>query len=145
MLEECKEKYEEEEDKSNREECFRVVKVAKKNKISSMFQEGFGNIFKKPATERYPFAKVVSAEGFRGMQAFDANLCIGCGLCSRECPARAIEMVNFEGKNRPKFLLDRCIFCYQCAETCPKHAIKSTDVFELATTDKSSLILEPYR
>jgi formate hydrogenlyase subunit 6/NADH:ubiquinone oxidoreductase subunit I len=52
-------------------------------------------------------------------------------------------MVEVNGKRRPKFLLDRCIFCYQCAESCPRNAIKSSVFYELATTDKSSLVIEP--
>lgn len=108
-----------------------------------MLIEAFNQLFKKPATGKYPFVKCVPAEGFRGKQVFDINLCISCGLCSKDCPAKAIEMVNVEGKKRPLFLLDRCIFCYQCAESCPKNAIKSTEFFELATTDKASLVIRP--
>jgi len=52
-------------------------------------------------------------------------------------------MVDVEGKKRPQFLLDRCVFCYQCAESCPRNAIKSSVIYELATTDKSSLVIKP--
>jgi formate hydrogenlyase subunit 6/NADH:ubiquinone oxidoreductase subunit I len=117
--------------------------MAKKTRISPMFREVFSFLFRKPATGKYPFVKCIPAEGFRGKQIFDINLCVSCGLCSRDCPAKAIEMVEVEGKKRPLFLLDRCIFCYQCAESCPRNAIKSTDFFELATTDKSSLVVKP--
>ncbi len=110
-----------------------------------MFREVLTHLFKKPATGKYPFVKCVPAEGFRGRQVFDISLCVSCGLCSRDCPAKAIEMVEVEGKKRPMFLLDRCIFCYQCAESCPRNAIKSTDFFELATTDKSSLVVKPHQ
>ncbi len=108
-----------------------------------MFQEVLSHIFKKPATGKYPFVKCQLAEGFRGKQVYNIDLCIGCGLCSRDCPAKAIEMVELEGKKRPMFYLDRCVFCYQCAESCPRNAIKTSDVFELATTDKSSLAIKP--
>ena len=108
-----------------------------------MFGVVLGHIFKKPATGKYPFVKCVPAEGFRGRQVFDIDLCVSCGLCSRDCPAKAIEMVEVNGKKRPLFLLDRCIFCYQCADSCPRNAIKSTDIFELATTNKSDLVVKP--
>lgn len=74
---------------------------------------------------------------------YDIDLCISCGLCSRDCPANAIEMVEVNGKRRPLFHLDQCIFCYQCAESCPRKAIASSKIFELATTDKSSLVVKP--
>jgi len=52
-------------------------------------------------------------------------------------------MVEVNGKKYPQFKLDQCIFCYQCAESCPRNAIKSSVLYELATTDKSSLVLRP--
>jgi len=52
-------------------------------------------------------------------------------------------MVEVDGKRRPLFHLDLCIFCYQCAESCPRNAIISSRVFELATTDKSALVVRP--
>jgi hydrogenase-4 component H len=111
--------------------------------ISPMIKEVLSHLVKKPATTKYPFVKCEVPEGFRGKQVFDINLCISCGLCSRDCPAQAIEMVDVNGKKRPMFHLDQCIFCYQCAESCPRGAIKSTGLFEIATTCKSSLVLKP--
>jgi formate hydrogenlyase subunit 6/NADH:ubiquinone oxidoreductase subunit I len=52
-------------------------------------------------------------------------------------------MVEVDGKKRPLFHLDLCIFCYQCAESCPRNAIKSSKIFELASTDKSDLVVKP--
>jgi len=118
------------------------VKV-KKRTISPMIKEVFSHLFIKPATGKYPFVKAEVPEGFRGKQFFDIGLCISCGLCSRDCPAKAIEMVDVAGKKRPLFHLDLCIFCYQCAEGCPRNAIKSTGIFELATTNKTNLIVSP--
>ena len=108
-----------------------------------MWKRTVSNIFKKPATTKYPFVKPKLPDDFRGLQVFDIKLCVSCGLCSRDCPAKAIEMVEVEGKKRPQFKLDQCIFCYQCAESCPKNAIKSSVFYELATTDKSSLVIKP--
>lgn len=117
--------------------------MGKKSTVSPMLKEVLSHIFKKPATSKYPFVKAEVPEGFRGKQVFDIGLCISCGLCSRDCPAKAIEMVDVDGKRRPLFHLDLCIFCYQCAESCPRNAIKSSLIFELASTDKSDLVVKP--
>jgi formate hydrogenlyase subunit 6/NADH:ubiquinone oxidoreductase subunit I len=114
-----------------------------KSSVRPMVKALLSNLFKKPATCQYPIVKAEVPEGFRGKQVYDINLCISCGLCSRDCPAAAIEMVEVDGKRRPLFHLDQCIFCYQCAESCPRNAIKSSKIFELATTDKSSLVVKP--
>jgi NAD(P)H-quinone oxidoreductase subunit I/formate hydrogenlyase subunit 6 len=117
--------------------------MVKKSTVSPMLKEVLSHIFKKPATSKYPFVKAEVPEGFRGKQVFDIGLCISCGLCSRDCPAKAIEMIDVDGKRRPLFHLDLCIFCYQCAESCPRNAIKSSLIFELASTDKSDLVVKP--
>ncbi len=117
------------------------------HKISSLSthvtRAAFSSIFKKPATQKYPFVKASIAEQFRGKQVFDTDKCLGCGLCSKDCPANAIDMVAIEGKKRPLFHLDRCIFCYQCSDSCPKNAIQPTKIFELASIDKATLAMAP--
>jgi len=120
---------------------FEARKMAKKTPRLS--KKAMLNIFSKPATENYPFVKPKLPEDYRGQPVFDSQLCISCGLCSRNCPANAIEMVDVNGKKYPQVNLGRCIFCYTCAEGCPKKAITRSDVFELATTDKTSLIMKP--
>jgi formate hydrogenlyase subunit 6/NADH:ubiquinone oxidoreductase subunit I len=114
-----------------------------KSSVRPMMKALLSHLFKKPATCQYPIVKAEVPEGFRGKQVYNINLCISCGLCSRDCPAKAIEMVEVDGKRRPLFHLDLCIFCYQCAESCPRNAIVSSRVFELATTDKSALVVRP--
>jgi formate hydrogenlyase subunit 6/NADH:ubiquinone oxidoreductase subunit I len=118
--------------------------MANKPRVSQMFRKAVTNIFVQPATTKYPFVKAKLADGFRGQPIFNCKLCIGCGLCRKDCPTQAIEMVMGDGKKYPQVNLSKCIFCYTCAEGCPKKAITCSDVFELATTDKSSLVLNPY-
>lgn len=114
-----------------------------KKALSPMIKEVLSQIFTKPATSKYPFVKASVPEDFRGRLVFDITLCVGCGLCSRDCPAKAIEMVEVDEIRRPLFHLDLCIFCYQCAESCPRNAIKSSMFFELASTNKSDLVITP--
>jgi formate hydrogenlyase subunit 6/NADH:ubiquinone oxidoreductase subunit I len=118
-------------------------KKSSRSSVSPMVKALVSYLFKKPATSKYPFVKAEVPEGFRGKQVYNIDLCISCGLCSRDCPAKAIEMVEVNGKRRPLFHLDQCIFCYQCAESCPRNAITSSKIFELATTDKSALVIKP--
>jgi formate hydrogenlyase subunit 6/NADH:ubiquinone oxidoreductase subunit I len=117
--------------------------MAKKTKLSPMLKEVIAKIFTTPVTQKYPAVRPKVPEGLRGKQIFDIDLCISCGLCASDCPAKAIEMVDVEEKKRPLFHLDRCVFCYQCAEGCPRNAIKDTGFFELASTNKYDLVIKP--
>ncbi|MCL4430332.1 MAG: NADH-quinone oxidoreductase subunit I [Chloroflexi bacterium] len=117
--------------------------MVKKIHIPTIAKKTAEQAFTKPATSKYPFEKPQLADNFRGQPIFDFDVCIGCGLCSRDCPAKAIEMVEVDEKKRPQINLSKCVFCYQCADTCPKKAIKGSSTFELATTDKSTLVKKP--
>lgn len=45
--------------------------------------------------------------------------CRGCGVCSKSCPAKAIEMVG----GKPVLNLSACISCYCCHELCNFNAV----------------------
>lgn len=118
--------------------------MTKKTALSTkLAKEAFANLFKKRATMKYPEVPAAVADGFRGKQVLHLDKCISCTLCARECPTNAIEMVMIDGKKRPLIHLDHCIFCYQCADTCPKKVFEPTKTFELAVTDKSTLVINP--
>ncbi len=108
-----------------------------------LLKEAVEALFCKPVTQMYPTEKPQLGDNYRGQPITDFSLCIGCGICSRECPARAIQMVQCGAKKSPQLNLAKCIFCYRCAEVCPKKAIKNSKIYELATTDKSTLIVVP--
>ena len=61
------------------------------------------------------------------MQLHDANKCIGCGICVKVCPARALVS---DKNNRPRpsesFRTD-CIRCFHCVVYCTKHAFAHPD------------------
>lgn len=56
----------------------------------------------------------------RPYPGFSQEICIGCGECSRICPAGAISM----DKKIPLPDLDVCIRCFCCQELCPQRAVR---------------------
>lgn len=115
------------------------------------------NLFTKSNTENYPFTKAKVDPKFRAKIKYIPELCVGCNMCVRNCPALAIKIILLnpqdkaqllpEGKVIPvkrKFQCDidltKCIFCAQCVDSCFKKALLSTQEFELASTDKSTLM-----
>ena len=48
------------------------------------------------------------------------DLCIGCTICSKNCPVNAIEGSL---KQLHKINTKRCVSCGVCANVCPKAAI----------------------
>ncbi|MEM1673937.1 MAG: 4Fe-4S binding protein [Candidatus Bathyarchaeia archaeon] len=63
-------------------------------KLSPMLKEVITHMLRKPFTERYPYERPRIPESFRGLHVFISDLCIGCGLCSKDCPSGAIEMIR---------------------------------------------------
>lgn len=46
--------------------------------------------------------------------------CVGCGICARHCPAKAITMKN----KKPEIDRTKCFRCFCCQELCPEHAMR---------------------
>ena len=59
--------------------------------------------------------------------------CVGCGLCSRECP-----MGNIRIEENRAVAGDRCTMCYRCISLCPKQAITllGDEVYEQCRYEK---------
>jgi len=61
--------------------------------------------------------------GFQGAvyPELDRDVCIGCGLCAKNCVPKAIVMGE---DNKPVFSNDPCIWCGDCVKVCPTGAWK---------------------
>ena len=105
-----------------------------------MIKQVLQSIFRKPATNLYPYEKLEMAEKIRGKIKFYPDKCIGCKLCMRDCPSGAIT-INKVGENKFEAEIDlaKCIYCAQCVDTCPKKALEFTKEVELAELDKKKL------
>ncbi|UPA30914.1 DUF362 domain-containing protein [Terrisporobacter glycolicus] len=54
-----------------------------------------------------------------GKPVINYKECVMCGVCSRVCPPKVIDMKE----NGPNINLDNCIRCFCCHELCPKKAV----------------------
>lgn len=48
------------------------------------------------------------------------DTCVSCGLCAKNCPISAIDIVN----QKPTWNTERCVMCLSCLHRCPKFAIQ---------------------
>lgn len=116
----------------------------------------FINFFRKPVTVHYPDVHRAYPDRYRGLLALTydketgAENCIGCRLCEFVCPPAVIkvEMQKGEGRNYAKaFTLElyACEFCELCVQVCPTDAIVMMKSFDMATTDRRTLLLDKDR
>jgi len=110
-------------------------------------------MFKPKFTRQYPEEKWTPPPSFRGRPVLvqssnGIERCVACGLCSRVCPALAIEVqanetADLEKERYPeKFEINmlRCIFCGFCEEVCPEEAIVMSDEYILTFTSQEEAI-----
>jgi NADH-quinone oxidoreductase subunit I len=109
------------------------------------------HIFKKKVTYNYPDEHFQPPASFRGrpvlVEEHGVERCVACGLCSRVCPALAIEVqaseTELEKERYPiKFEINmvRCIFCGFCEEVCPEEAIVMSQEYELVFSSQQEAI-----
>jgi NADH-quinone oxidoreductase subunit I len=116
----------------------------------------FSYMFRSPITIQYPEKRTPLPLRFRGRlvmpvdQAKGTNRCTACMKCVRACPNHSIDVVpekGADGKDLPKparylYNLGTCMFCNLCVEACPFFALVMSDEFELATTDRETLLID---
>lgn len=109
-------------------------------------------MFKPKFTRQYPEERWDPPASFRGRPVLveeedGSERCVACGLCSRVCPALAIEVqageTDREKERYPKLFeinMVRCIFCGFCEEVCPEEAIVMSDEYELVFSSQEEAI-----
>jgi len=110
------------------------------------------NMFRPKVTLEYPEVKFEPPASYRGRPVLvqennGVERCVACGLCSRVCPALAIEVqaaeTELEKERYPeKFEINmlRCIFCGFCEDVCPEEAIVMSKDYELVFTNREDAI-----
>lgn len=113
-------------------------------KIGTMLGEIVPSLFKKPATDLYPFERNPAPERLRGRLVWDADKCVGCNLCVKDCPTEAIKIYTLDKKAKRfvmRYYTDRCIFCSQCVENCRFGALEMSNTdWELATLEREAYV-----
>lgn len=114
-------------------------------KIGSMLKDLLVSFFSAPVTEKYPFERPETAERFRGKLYFDPAKCTGCNLCSKDCPAHALEIEIIDRAAKrfvARYNVDRCIYCAQCVQSCKFKCIgMSSEDWELASLHKALFVV----
>ncbi len=113
-------------------------------KIGAMLGEIVPSLFKKPATDLYPFERNPAPERLRGRLVWDADKCVGCNMCMKDCPTDAIKIYTLDKKAKRfvmRYYTDRCIFCSQCVQNCRFDALQMSNTdWELAMLDREAYV-----
>lgn len=109
-------------------------------KLGVMLKDVWCAFWQRPVTERYPFERHTAPARLRGALHYNPEKCTGCGLCVKDCPSQAIELIELDKKNK-RFVLrydvDRCTFCAQCVQNCRFDCMAmSNEQWELASVNK---------
>ena len=100
--------------------------------------EALASLFKKPFTRKYPKEKLKPFPRFRGRINYYPKRCIGCRLCEKYCPVKAIK---FHKKGDIDFDLGICVNCGMCQDVCPTKpkSIIISNEFEFSNKNKKKL------
>jgi formate hydrogenlyase subunit 6/NADH:ubiquinone oxidoreductase subunit I len=111
-------------------------------RIGVMLGDVMHSLVRRPITERYPFERHPTPERLRGALNFQPEKCSGCGICGKDCPANAIELITLDKKNKKfviRYHVDRCTFCAQCVKSCNYKCLSmSSEQWELAALGREA-------
>lgn len=112
-------------------------------KIGVMLSDVSSSLFRRPITEKYPLERREPPQRLRGLLVVDLEKCVGCGLCTKDCPAKAIELTILDKKAK-RFILsyhaERCTFCAQCVISCRQGCLRLSNEWELAALSKTHFL-----
>lgn len=110
-------------------------------RIGTMFSDILQSFFKRPATQKYPFIRKDAPTHYRGKLIWNPEKCTGCGLCAKDCPSFALEMIVLDRAKKQyvvRYHVDRCTFCAQCVQNCRFKCMElSSGQWELAALDRN--------
>jgi hydrogenase-4 component H len=118
----------------------------KKPKIREL-GEAVKALVQGPYTTKFPFEAPNIIPEFRGFPEYQDDACVRCGACAEVCPARAIEVEEYEknGKKfrKVRFRYDICLLCGQCGALCTTgKGIEYTNKYAKNTFDRSEVFQE---
>jgi Ni,Fe-hydrogenase III small subunit/formate hydrogenlyase subunit 6/NADH:ubiquinone oxidoreductase subunit I len=92
-------------------------------------------------TAAYPAEPVKISDRFRGRPCFDFDKWKDARPAAEVCPTGAISLSDKGDSRKVTVDYGLCVFCGLCAEASSEQAVRITQEFELATAERSNLVL----
>ena len=92
-------------------------------------------------TANYPAEPAKLSDLFRGRPSFDFEKWKDARPAAEVCPTGAISLSDKGDFRKVAVDYGLCVFCGLCAEASSEQAVRITQEFELATSDRSNLVL----
>ncbi len=92
-------------------------------------------------TANYPAEPAKISDRFRGRPSFDFEKWKDARPAVEVCPTGAISLLDRGNSRKVTVDYGLCVFCGLCAEASSDQAVRITQEFELATSDRSNLVL----
>jgi NAD(P)H-quinone oxidoreductase subunit I len=110
-----------------------------------MWKDALESLVKKPVTQKYPFVRIDAPDQLRSQLHWNSEKCTGCGLCAKDCPADAIDVIVLDKKAKRfvfRYNIDRCTFCGQCVASCRQDSLDmASDEWELAALTRDDFVV----